>query len=60
MRVGDEVQIRRQFRAYSGRKEDLQVGDYVYAEVLPLVKNSRKLAIRWSGPLIITESLMKI
>ena len=30
MRVGDEVWIRRQFRAYSGCQEDLQVGDYVY------------------------------
>ena len=44
MRVADDVRIRRQFRAYSsGRQEDLQVGDYVYAAVMPPVTNSRKL-----------------
>ena len=55
MRVADEVRTRRQFRAYSGNQEDLQVGDYVYAVVLPPITNSRKLAIRWSGPLIIKK-----
>ena len=57
MRVVDEVWIRRQFRAYSGRQEDLQVGDYVYAAVLPPITNSRKLSIRWSGPLLINKIL---
>ena len=56
MRVADDVRIRRQFRAYSsGRQEDLQVGDYVFGVVLPLITNSRKLAIKWSGPLIINR-----
>ena len=55
MRVADEVRIRRQFRSYSGRQEDLQVGDYVYEVVLPSIKNSRKLVIKWSGPLIINR-----
>ena len=53
MRMADDVRIRRQFRAYSGRQEDLQVGDYVYAAVLPVVTNSRKLSVKWLGPLII-------
>ena len=43
MRVADEVRIRRQFRAYLGHQEDLQVEDYVYAVVLPPIINSRKL-----------------
>ena len=55
MRVADDVRIRRQFKAYSGRQEDLQVGDYVYAAVLPAVTDSRKLCIKWSGPLVIKE-----
>ena len=54
-RVADEARIRRQFRSYSGCQEDLEVGDYVYVGVLPLITNSRKLAIRWSGPLIINK-----
>ena len=52
MRVADEVRIHRQFNSYSGRQENLQVGDYVYAAVLPSTTNSRKLSIRWSGPLL--------
>ena len=55
--MADEVRICRQFRAYSGRQEDLQVGDYVYAAVLPPITNSRKLSIRWSGPLLINKIL---
>ena len=55
MRMADDVRIGRQFKSYSGRQEDLQVGDYVYAAVLPTITNSRKLNIRWSGPLIIEE-----
>ena len=57
MRTTDEVRIRKQFRAYSGRQEDLQVGDLVYAAVLPLISNSRKLQLRWSGPLVIKDIL---
>ena len=57
MRVADDVRIRRQFKAYSGRQEDLQVGDYVYAAVLPAVTDSRKLCIKWSGPLVIKEQI---
>ena len=57
MRTTDEVRIRRQFRAYSGRQEDLQVGDLVYAAVLPPISNSRKLQLRWSGPLVIKDIL---
>ena len=57
MRVVDEVRICRQFQSYSGRQEDLPVGDYVYAAVLPLITNSRKLAIKWSSPLIINRFL---
>ena len=45
MRMADDVRIRRQFRTYSGRQEDLQVGDYVYAAVLPPVTSSKKLSI---------------
>ena len=55
MRVEDEVRIRRQFKSYSGCQEDLQVGDYVYVVVLPPIKNSRKLAIKWSSPLIVNR-----
>ena len=57
MRLADDVRLRRQFREYSGRQEDLQVGDYVYGAILPPVTSSRKLAIKWSGPLIIVEKL---
>ena len=57
MRTTDEVRIRRQFRAYSERQEDLQVGDLVYAAVLPPISNSRKLQLRWSGPLVIKDIL---
>ena len=57
MRMADDVRIRRQFRAYSGRQEDLQVGDYVYAAVLPAVTDSRKLSVKWSGPLVIQERI---
>ena len=55
--MADNVRIRRQFREYSGRQEDLQVGDYVYAAVLPPMTNSRKLTIRWSGPLVTNKIL---
>ena len=44
MRVADEVRIRRQFGSYSGHQEDLQVGDYVYGLVFPLI--TRKLGIQ--------------
>ena len=57
IREADEVPIHQQFQAYSGRQEDLQFGDYVYAAVLPPITNSRKLAIRWSGPLILNRIL---
>ena len=30
---------------------------YVYAAVLPPITNSRKLSIRWSGPLLINKIL---
>ena len=55
MRVANEVRIPRQFKSYSGCPEYLQVGDYVYAAVLPPITNSRKLAIKWSGPLIVNR-----
>ena len=55
MRNSDAVRIRRQFRSYSGLAQDMQPGDKVYAAVLPPPGNSRKLQIRWSGPLVITE-----
>ena len=55
IRVADKVRIWRQFWSYSERQEDLQVGDYVYAAVLLPITNSRKLAIKWSGPLIINR-----
>ena len=55
MRMADDVRIRRQFRAYTGKQENLEIGDYVYAAVLPSTTNSRKLAIKWSGPLIIEQ-----
>ena len=55
MRVADEVRIRRQFGSYSGHQEDLQVGDYVYGLVFPLIK--RKLGIQRSGPLIINRQV---
>ena len=35
--------------------QDVKFGDYVYVAVLPLIKNSMKLAIKWSGPLIINK-----
>ena len=55
MRVVDEVRIHRQFQSYSGRQEDLQVGDYVYAALLTPITKSRKLGIKWSGPLLINR-----
>ena len=55
MRNSDAVRIRRQFRSYSGLAQDMQPGDKVYAAVLPPPGNSRKLQIKWSGPLVITE-----
>ena len=55
MRNSDAVRIRRQFRSYSGLAQDMQPGDLVYAAVLPPPGNSRKLQIKWSGPLVITE-----
>ena len=55
IRVADKVRIWRQFWSYSERQEDLQVGDYVYAAVLLPITNSRKLAIKWSVPLIINR-----
>ena len=58
MRVVDEVEIHRQFRSYSGRQEDLQVWDYVCAVVLLQITNSRKLAFKWSGPLIINRFMI--
>ena len=55
MRNSDAVRIRRQFKSYSGLAQDMQPGDKVYAAVLPPPGNSRKLQIKWSGPLVITE-----
>ena len=55
MRNSDAVRIRRQFRSYAGLAQNMQPGDKVYAAVLPPPGNSRKLQIRWSGPLEITE-----
>ena len=55
MRNSDAVRIRRQFRSYAGLAQDMQPGDKVYAAVLPPPGNSRKLQIKWSGPLVITE-----
>ena len=46
-RVAEEVRIRRQFKLYSERQENLQVGDYVYAAVLPPITNSRKNGRIW-------------
>ena len=57
MRMADDIRIRRQLKAYSGSQEDLQVGDYVYAAVLPAITDSRKLCVKWSGPLSIQEIL---
>ena len=60
----DEVRICRQFESYSERQEDLQVGDSVHLAVLPPITNTRKLAIKWSGPLIINifvnDTMIKI
>ena len=55
MRNSDAVRIRRQFRSYAGLAQNMQPGDKVYAAVLPPPGNSRKLQIKWSGPLVITE-----
>ena len=64
MKCSEEVRIHRQFRAYSGHQEKLQVGDLVYAAVLPPASNSRKLQLRWSGPLwikeILNENMIKV
>ena len=59
MRMADDVRIWRQFKSYSGQQEDLQVGDNVYAAVLPPVTSSKKLSIRWSGPLCIEKFINK-
>ena len=36
-------------------KKISRLGDYVDAAVLPLITNTRKLLIKWSGPLIINR-----
>ena len=55
MRNSDAVRIRKQFRSYAGLAQNMQPSDKVYAAVLPPPGNSRKLQIKWSGPLVITE-----
>ena len=55
MRNSDAVRIRRQFKSYSKLAQDIQRGNKVYAAVLPPPANSRKLQIKWSGPLVVIE-----
>ena len=55
MRNSDAVRICRQFKSYSKRAKDIQLGDKVYAAVLPPPGNTRKLQIKWSGPLVVIE-----
>jgi hypothetical protein len=55
MRQNDTVRIRRQFKAYSTPREDINVGDLCYAAVLPAIGDSRKLLLNWSGPVEVTE-----
>ena len=59
MRNSDVVRIRRQFKLYSGLAQDMQPRDKVYAAMLPPPGNSRKLQIKWSGPLVTTEVVNK-
>ena len=53
MRASDNVRIRRQFRSYEKPVEDIQVGDRVYCAALPPQGNTRKLQLRWSGPVLV-------
>ena len=55
MRASDNVRIRRQFRSYEGLVEDIQVGDRVYCAALPPQGNTRKLQLRWSGPVLVQK-----
>ena len=55
MRNSDAVRIRRQFKAYFKVAQDIKPGDPVYAVVLPPPGNTRKLQIKWSGPLVVME-----
>jgi len=55
MRRSDAVRIRRQFLSYKQPGEKIEVGDKVYAAVLPPMGNTRKLQLQWSGPLLVTK-----
>ena len=56
MRNSDAVRIRRQFKAYSKPSDDIKPGDQIYAAVLLPPGNTRKLQIKWSGPLVVLEN----
>ena len=60
MRRADAVRIRKQFLSYATPPEDIEIGDKVYAAVLPPVGNTRKLQVQWSGPLVVTKIINKV
>jgi len=53
MRASDNVRIRRQFRCYEKPVDDIEVGDKVYCAALPPQGNTRKLQLKWSGPVLV-------
>ena len=55
MRASDNVRIRRQFRSYEKPQDEICVGDRVYCVALQPQGNSRKLQLKWSSPVFVTE-----
>ena len=55
MRNSDAVRICRQFKSYSKLAQDIKPGDRVFAAMLLPPGNTRKLQIKWSGPLVVME-----
>ena len=55
MRASDDVRIRRQFRCYEKPVDDIEVGDKVYCAALPPQGNTRKLQLKWSGPVLVQQ-----
>jgi len=49
----NNVRIRREFRSYEKPLDDVQVGDRVYCAALPPQGNTRKLQLKWSGPVLV-------
>ena len=55
MRKSETVRIRRQFRAYSTPREDINLGDLCFTALLAAVGKLRKLLLHWSSPAEVTN-----